>query len=303
MFGAALWLAAGFAIVIAAAGIALQLSLRDDSPLLAPFYYALPWPMAGALLVFAALVGTRAQRLPCLVAGGAALGWWFFQSFGWASPETGKWKAITWNLGRPRHPFAPLVKLVRAERPDLVTLVETGSLDARDAMAYERLLPGYHLMPLGGGLACLARGHVIAGNLIHLSNGSDTARMRVRLGGEWMNVFIVDIDASPWLSRRKALRELLTLSAAQPRTLVLGDFNTPLGSAHLDDFRARLHSAMGGRHRGFRETWPFNLPLLSLDQIWLSRDLAPVFTSRRTTFASDHAPVVATFSPAAGQAR
>jgi len=297
MLGAARLFVAGLAAMIAAGGAVLQLTLRDDSALLAPIYYALPWPVIGALFLFAALVGVRVQRLPCLVAGLAALGWWFFQSFGWMAPAGGKWKAITWNLGRPKHPFAPLVKLVRAERPDLVALIETGPLDRTTVALYERLLPGYHMMPLEGGLACLARGSVMAGMLTHLSNGSDAGRMRVRLGTEWVNVLIADIDASPWQSRRQALRELLGLAAGQPRTIVLGDFNTPLESAHLDEFRARFHAAMAGPHNGFRETWPFNIPLLSLDQIWLSRDFTPVFATRRTTFASDHAPVVAVFSP------
>jgi endonuclease/exonuclease/phosphatase (EEP) superfamily protein YafD len=298
MLGAARWLVAGLAMVIAVCGAALQFTVRDDSALLAPIYYALPWPVIAGLLLLATLLGTRSQRLPCLVAAIAALGWWIFQSCGWAAPADGKWKAITWNLGRPKHPFAPLVKLVRAERPDLVALVETGSLDKTAIATYERVLPGYRLMPLGEGLACLTRGSVMAGVLSHLPNGSDVGRLRVRIGNDWMNVFIADIDALPWLPRRQALRELLGLASGQPHTVVMGDFNTPMESAHLDGFRNRFREVLTGPHNGFRETWPFNLPLLSLDQIWLSRDFAPVFASRRHTFASDHAPVVATFSPA-----
>ena len=80
-----------------------------------------------------------------------------------------------------------------------------------------------------------------------------------------------------------------------PRTVVMGDFNTPLESVHLEPMRAHFEEVMDGPHRGFRETWFFTLPLLSLDHIWLSRDLEPVFATRRLTLASDHAPVIATF--------
>jgi endonuclease/exonuclease/phosphatase family metal-dependent hydrolase len=138
----------------------------------------------------------------------------------------------------------------------------------------------------------------MAGVLSHLPNGSDVGRLRVRVGRDWLNVLIADIDAHPWLPRRQALRELLGLASGQPRTIVMGDFNTPVESAHLDGFRDRFREVLSGPHFGFRETWPFNVPLLSIDQIWLSRDFAPVFARRHRTFASDHAPVVATFSPA-----
>ncbi len=134
--------------------------------------------------------------------------------------------------------------------------------------------------------------------LTHLSNGSDAGRLRVRLGSEWVNVLIADIDASPWLSRRKHCENSLASrrTAAHHRAGRLQHAARVRAPGRI----SRAIPARDGRpHHGFRETWPFNLPLLSLDQIWLSRDFTPVFASRRTTFASDHSPSWQSFPRAA----
>jgi endonuclease/exonuclease/phosphatase (EEP) superfamily protein YafD len=121
------------------------------------------------------------------------------------------------------------------------------------------------------------------------------AHFRVKVGGQMLNIFAADLGAPPFLPRGPQIDMLAGLTSEQPRTLVMGDFNTPLESVHLASMRAHFTEAMDGPHRGFRETWFYNLPMLSLDHVWLSSDLEPVFTSRRLTLASDHDPVVVNF--------
>ncbi len=285
-------IAAGFA------GLLLQLTVRDSSPEAALGFYALPLPVTGGLLVLGALLSRRRRwRKFLLVAGGLVLSGWVVRSYGWAYPVTAQWKAMTWNLGRPQHPFPPLIALVKAEQPDVAVLIESGAIPPGAIPFYERSLPGYRLVVEGKGLACLVRGEPVDTSLHGLANGSDVARFRVRLSGKTWDIYAADLTASLLLPRAPQIVQLAQLARGEGRTLVMGDFNTPLESVHLAPMRASFTEARQGPFRGFRETWFYNLPLLSLDQVWCSRDLQPVFAARRLGFASDHAPVIATFDP------
>ena len=296
ILGGIRWLAAGAALLAGIAGLVFDFFLRDGHVAAAPFFYALPVPVsAGALLVAAVLGRGRWRRRTAAIVALLALGWWFSQSYGWAWPQAGERKAIIWNMGRPPHPFQPLITLVRTEQPDVVALVETGSLGMNEVRAYERMLPGYRMAALPAGLSCLVRGQFLGASLTSLGNAGFAACFRVSFGGEPMKVFVPDIEAEPLVPRRHQLERLAALTRGGSRMIVMGDFNTPMESVWLEGMRGFCVNTMDGPHRGFRETWLYNLPLLSLDQVWLSRDLKPVFTSKRLTMASDHAPVVAVF--------
>jgi endonuclease/exonuclease/phosphatase (EEP) superfamily protein YafD len=297
MFKAMRWLLATIALLAGLAGVTVHLTVDDADSMFAPVFYALPLPVSGGLLLGAAILSRRrlSRRLIGLSAA-LVLGVWFFKSYGWDYPVGGKWKVITWNMARPRHPFPPLIALVKAERPDVIVLVESGDIAPSQVLAYERSLPGYRMFAGSKGLACLVRGQILEASVTGLVNGSDEAHIRARLGGEELNVFVVDLTASPFLPRQPQLDLLAERTRGHSRTVVMGDFNTPLESVYLAVMREHFSEVMEGPHRGFRETWFFGLPLLSLDHVWLSRDLEPRFATRQLTFDSDHAPVIATFS-------
>jgi endonuclease/exonuclease/phosphatase (EEP) superfamily protein YafD len=290
------WILAATMFIAGALGAVLHFSVCDSNQLCAPLFYALPMPVAGALLLLAAVFcRTRLWRRLAAIAGVLTLGWWFYQSYGWDYPTKAKWKAITWNLGRPKHPFEPLIALVRAERPDIVITIESGRISPAAVASYQSSLPGYHMVVVTKGIACLVRGKISQSSVRGLVNGSDVAHFLVEVGGESFHVFGADLGAFPLMPRRPQIDMLAEWASGNHHTLVMGDFNTPLESVHLRRMRESFTESRDGPYRGFRETWFYNLPLLSLDHIWCSRDLLPVFTSRRLGLASDHEPLVLSF--------
>jgi endonuclease/exonuclease/phosphatase (EEP) superfamily protein YafD len=301
MIRATRWLLAIGMFAAGATGVVLNATSRDANQLLAPLFYSLPLPVAGALLLGSALfLRARFLRRIAALAGIVTLGWWFYQSYGWAYPAKAKWKAITWNMGRPKHPFAPLVALVRAERPDVMVTIESGDIPPAVIAFYQSSLPGYHVVVQSKGITCLVRGRISQSMVRGLVNGSDVAYFRAEVDGERLNVFGADLGAFPLMPRRPQLDMLAETTRGERHTLVMGDFNTPLESVQLRRMHESFTESREGPHRGFLETWVYNLPLLSLDQIWCSRDLKPVFTSRRVGFASDHDPLVFSFGPVPG---
>lgn len=280
---------------LAIGGIAVHFTVRDSIDALAPFFYAVPLPVAGAAFLAAALFARRPVRGLAVLAGAATIAGWFFADYGFTRPRKGAWKFATWNLQSTKHPAPELLKLVRTEWPDFLALLETGTLTPEIIHAYERALPGYHLVPLSDDRASLMRGTVASVTAQALGGRTRVVTVRMLLRGEWMRILVVDLDSGIFRSRRDALERITAMAANGTRTVVLGDFNTPLQSAHLDGLRLHFSAANEGPHAGFRETWPYGAPLLSLDQIWLSRDFQPLFARRIATTASDHAPVVASF--------
>ena len=83
---------------------------------------------------------------------------------------------------------------------------------------------------------------------------------------------------------------ILAAARDDPRAIVLGDFNTPPETRWCGDWQGTLTLANNGPHRGFRETWAFGLPLLTLDQIWLGKGWQAIWTEH-SRHGSDHARV------------
>lgn len=71
-------------------------------------------------------------------------------------------------------------------------------------------------------------------------------------------------------------------------SIILGDFNVPYESKYLDKIKKDFKHAFNEKGNGFRETWFWNIPLLSLDHIWVSKDLEILKTEKIGTFKSDH---------------
>lgn len=91
-------------------------------------------------------------------------------------------------------------------------------------------------------------------------------------------------------------REVERLAADGP-LIVCGDFNLPSDSALHDRLRQTMRSAAeiapGIR---YRPTWPCPLPVLELDQVWVSKHFEVHRFASPATWASDHQPLVVELS-------
>ncbi|GAA3644108.1 endonuclease/exonuclease/phosphatase family protein [Flavivirga jejuensis] len=106
-----------------------------------------------------------------------------------------------------------------------------------------------------------------------------------------INFYAVDVSASLDVPRAWGL-EFVDKSITQTKnTVVLGDFNVPYESKYLDNVKKRFNHAFTEKGNGFRETWFWNIPLLSLDHIWVSKDLKILKAKKINTFKSDHSMV------------
>ncbi len=295
-------------VVVWAQGILLRFTLRDSVDGLAPLYYATPWPVIAALTL---PLSWRFRRNPQAVFAGLFLthvfmGLWLLESArtGERPRAAADLRVVQWNVSRPVRNFPAVVQALREMQADVLAISEPlperrgGEATPQTAgmrAEWLRAFPGHAACFSEGNLLLLARGEITRTQAGPLAGGGAFALHDVRVRERALRVLQSDLEARPTRSRRAPLAEL----AEKVRALgdlplvVLGDFNTPRDSVHFAPLRRELVNAFEKAGFGLGDTWPMPLPVLSLDQIWCGRGLAPLFCEHYGTLRSDHRPVVA----------
>ena len=280
--------------LILAAGLLLHLTIRDRVDYLSVVFYALPLPVLGGAAIV--LCAWRKWRRGAAAVALMILGVWFSRSWCWNEPKPAaagapEFRALYWNLGRPKVPSQHLIDLVLRLQPDVVGCGEPGKDFMLHGAAYEKALPGYtcHLMPRG--ILLLSRWPLKMRGRGRLDETGAFAYFDVSAPQGVVRLVLVDVWADPRRPRKRSLDEALSFAENDARCIIMGDFNTPLESVWLDPYRAQLQNAFESSGRGFRETWFWRLPLLSLDHVWVGKNWQLLEARKIHRSSSDHAAV------------
>lgn len=280
--------------------LVLRWSIRDSVAALAPLFYATPPLVTGfACVGLAGLLFWNRRRIApvmLLVLAVAVLaGWWpgRLRLEPCAEIEPTR-RVLLWNTARGRGGWGRVARAIRASDADLIALVEAGGSHHRRRAFWKAVAPDHELFLVGRGLVLLSRDGLGRTGRIRLPGWSRAAWAEVPFDGGTMRVVLVDVEADPLTDRRPAMEEIFRFANAEPSmpTLVLGDFNTPQDSVTFDPVRERFAHAYESAGRGFEPTWPTILPVLTLDHVWVSRDLEIACTHHRWTALSDHSQVL-----------
>ncbi|MES2572395.1 MAG: endonuclease/exonuclease/phosphatase family protein [Verrucomicrobiota bacterium] len=274
--------------------------LRDAFDPLALVFYTTPWPVIALGLGVMALhhfrLGNRHRVLRYLVLmGGACMVW---VALSWrsapASAKISGVRVVLWNVARAETRFPGIASWLHQQEADLISIAEAESANPRSLARWRAEFPQYETCLSAGNMLCMVRGDLLHSESGELSSGSYYALHRVRVRGRELTVLQADIYARPRKSRRAPLKRLVELARRHSgeNLVVLGDFNTPADSAHLDALRAELTNCFEAVGNGIAETWPFPFPVLSLDQIWVSRSVRPLQSTHGWSSLSDHRPVI-----------
>jgi endonuclease/exonuclease/phosphatase family metal-dependent hydrolase len=287
------------ATLVLAFGLVLHLTVADRSGVLRAVFYALPWPvLAVGWLVMSLFWNWRhTAGALCLVLGLGCGAWWFALSCRLppASPQsrsTPTLKVLSWNMAHERLPSPDLRKFLETFKPDVAGLVEVGSRHSDPGPLVKALPAGYTAQKLDYAMAVVVRGTVRVLHEVEMGNVSKFASLELTIDGAIWKLFIVDGTSHPLVTREDVLTRILAEAQPHPRTFIVGDFNTPIESALFDPWRASFQHAFNNSGRGFRETWPRQLPVLTIDHVWTSRDLNLLRTEKRWLKSSDHAALL-----------
>lgn len=274
-------------------GIMLHATVRDGIDPLIVVFYVLPMMVLLGLALMLCLF-QKGRRMAILAAILIATTW-CTRSFTWHPIEASapdEIRVLFWNLNRPSEPFQPLIGMITALKPDFVACVEPGENAANDVQAYKAALSGYDCQFMPRGILWFSRHPSRYRARGRLDSLGAYAVFEAQFNERTQRFVTIDLYGPPMLPRTGQLREALSFTNLDPKVIVLGDFNTPYESVHFDPFRNEgLQDALTVGGRGFRETWFYGLPLLSLDHIWLGKDWHVLEARKMWTRESDHAAV------------
>jgi endonuclease/exonuclease/phosphatase (EEP) superfamily protein YafD len=282
--------------LVIALGIVLNFSVRDRYPFFDGLFYALPLPVltfvAGMLWLLAGKT-CRSKKVAGIVTL-LFLVAWMTRSWNWnspkeASPNSGPVISILyWNLSHPNQPHAELIEIVHRLQPDFVGVGESGPGYFRHKADYESALPGYQCQIIPGGLILLTRRTAALKNRGDLDNHGAFVHFELTAGSEPFPLVLADIHSDPFKSRRGSIEKILAQSEADPRCIIMGDFNTPFESVWFNPYREQFQHAFTTGGRGLRETWFFRLPILCIDHIWVGRGWKVLDCQKIQHPSSDH---------------
>lgn len=288
----------------------MRFTVADRVPGLATIFYATPLPLVAAFSFVGALLGvlfrqrkTALLLLVTLLCSGAL---WHAKS--WEShsgtSQPSDLRAVFWNFAH-QGLKGPLARSIRKSGADIFAMVESG-IDREETIdRLQRKTRGYNIRAIGPEMLIAVRGIILESHRVRIQKCINYGVVKVRVSGRTFTVIVVDISANPWHSRRPAFEHLIRAidKHAGGNLVIVGDFNTPYESIWFNALRARLTHAFAIAGTGFIETWPFHLPILALDHIWLGPSLHATSAHVLRTRHSDHAAVTATVrvdpSPAA----
>lgn len=292
------WTVCGLYAVVAV-GVFARL-VRDQTIGLSTLYYALPLPVLAAVTLMLTVLQRRERQ--------RAIRWAICSALLMAGIWTDDWrgqpdrsesrdvKVVFWNACRLHSGWDDVTAEVRSWDADVVALVEAGIGTEETRRQWQTGCPGYKVSLLGAGIVLLTRGESGESTVHEFPDGSRARQIATTVHGQKLNLVIVDIQANPFWSRREPLAHLaeVVTPLAGGATLVLGDFNTPADSALLAPLRSDYSLAFDLAGQGYRATWPLPLPVLAIDQAWVSPSVDVTSCRHLWTGASDHRPVALT---------
>ncbi len=287
------------AICAAIIGIFLRFTVKDSVQPLAPAFYALPLPVCAAGFAGAAFLAGCTRR--SLVFWGTLAGA-ILTGFGWlgASWSEGEFpdddadlRVAFWNGADNRRVFTRAAAMLETHPADVIALAEVVGESKPDQAKFLRENPDFQVLRVSGEMALAVRGRAELRYSERLPNRTFVHVFQVWVEDRRLRLVLADVGPKPLHPRGAILARILKIAGTEPETIVVGDFNTPFESVWFEDYRRRFVHAFEAEGVGVRETWPWPLPALSLDHIWLAPGISVAHAEKRTSWASDHAMVVA----------
>ncbi|MCW1925406.1 endonuclease/exonuclease/phosphatase family protein [Luteolibacter arcticus] len=278
---------------LAMAWVGLLCRGKDGTALTATLFYATPWLLRLIAGVLAVSVlkhwGFRVMAATCVFVS-LLEGWHSCRLDDVPVVPAGSLTVSVWNAGRglDANPAAwPAVG-----QSDLSAVVECGNFGADEWKRFTAANPDHEWRRFDTSTMLGVRGKILSHESLGVHDLFRCHRVKVMLPGHGeLNVVVADVRSQPWISREPSLAGILKAAVGDPRAIVLGDFNTPPESRWFRTWHEQGFTlANDGPHCGFRETWAYGLPLLTLDHVWLGSGWKALWTER-SRHGSDHAMV------------
>ncbi|MFD1616099.1 endonuclease/exonuclease/phosphatase family protein [Gelatiniphilus marinus] len=269
-------------IVIIITLLAIHFLIKENSYESSLLYYTFPLPIIILVILFLSVLLNKKHRKVNIIIASIILLIWLLRSFNISFPEAideADLEIVFWNSSRNRG-FQDAFNVSKGI-PDVLVLVEGRK---NDIEKLQLQFPDYHFYLSDKEIALFSKTPI----KIIQENTSKYNSTIIHFQTNALNFYATDITGSQDVPRSWELGFANKHVKLKENTIVLGDFNVPFESKYLSAFKSNFNHAFNQKGNGFRETWFWNIPLLSLDHIWVSKDLEILKTEKIGTFKSDH---------------
>ncbi|NMH88852.1 endonuclease/exonuclease/phosphatase family protein [Flavivirga algicola] len=270
-------------VIIIIALLTIHFVLKESSYEASLYFYTFPLP----IIIFIVLVLSifLKKRKYQLILAGVLLIIWLWRSFRIHIADTIEEtdiEVVFWNATHERD-FEEAFE-VNGSIPDVLALVEHGKFQVS---TFQQKYPNYNFYRSIRGISIFSKTPL---KIINETTSKYKSNF-INFETQGINFYVFDVSASIDVPREWELGFVNALIQKTDNTVILGDFNVPYESMYLDTIKTNFNHAFSEKGNGFRETWFWNMPLLSLDHIWVSKDLEILKTVKVGTFKSDHSMV------------
>ena len=268
--------------VIIIALLSIHFVLKESSYQNSLLFYTFPLPVIIAIVLCLTIFLSKTFRKYNLLLAGALLLFWLGRSFKIHIPEEineSDIEVVFWNASHERNLEDAFD--ISGNIPDVFVLVEHGKYSVdRLQLKYS----DYYFYKSINGISIFSKLPIELIDDISSNYGTNIVKFETYN----INFYAVDVSGSMDVPREWELTFVNEYVEQKTQTILLGDFNVPFESKFLDSIKNNFNHAFNEKGNGFRETWFWNIPLLSLDHIWVSKDLEVLKTEKIRTFKSDH---------------
>ncbi|NQY28831.1 MAG: endonuclease/exonuclease/phosphatase family protein [Flavobacteriaceae bacterium] len=196
-------------------------------------------------------------------------------------------EVVYWNAAKKRSFIDAFA--VSETIPDVLVLVEYDQTDKQLLNKIKSKFAKYHFKVIHGKIGVFSKCRIRNIVPIKMGNNSFMVKFKTKIKNKEFSFYAIDITANIKFFRKHMLEEAFGYVITTKNTIIVGDFNTPYESLHFEMYRQRFKHAFTEKGNGFLETWMWNLPILSLDHVWVSKDLKLRMVNKINTWESDHA--------------
>lgn len=290
------------ALALAAISSAIDLTIRDALSVTAVIHFGTPWLVRSGLLAFGWLIVRPVSSAVRLVSLGVAVHCVIqcghsFRGDSVDVDSRAPLEITLWNAGRNLWKMPREWPNLANQDTRLAVFIEAGPFPDDSWQRFTSVHRDLIWKRLDGGVVIGVRGKIKGCDSLGTGQRFRCHRLRLDLDGMDYTIIAVDIPSQPWLARSPMLDRILA-GAPSERCLILGDFNTPETARGFSPWVAKGFHLANTSHSGiFRETWPYGIPVLTLDQLWLSPDLRGNVVRSRATLRSDHSRITFAAGP------
>ncbi|OYX27913.1 MAG: hypothetical protein B7Z06_03080 [Flavobacteriales bacterium 32-35-8] len=269
-------------VVVILALLTIHFVIKDNGFNESLLFFIFPLPVVIAVILFFTMFIGKKIRKYNLILAGILLFVWLGRSFKIHFSDDiseADLEIVFWNASRDNGFEEAFVE--NNGIPDVLVLVEShkNSLEVLQSQ-----YPDYYFYESVRDIYLYSKKPLIIESEITSRYGTTIVNFKT---GD-LNFYAIDVQGSTDVPREWELRFIDSIIHKKSNTIILGDFNLPYESVLFKEIKNNFNHAFTEKGNGFRETWFWNIPLLSIDHIWVSKDLKILKTEKIGTFKSDH---------------